>query len=720
MSLIHGHIHTVMQDETVVRHAVRHRIGPIGKYLACVWLAIVLAMLACPVSAGESSARLDLGPLQERRLTVLADPSWSLSLTDVIAPERQVAFRPVQGSSVNFGYTRNANWLRLELKAAVTGKALLSLAPNFLDFIDVYVAPEHPGLGVADFTPYELGDHRPLSADGLSGLQNVVPLALSAGETTVVYIRIANSNSSTHLNIGIYPTAELATRTSAASLLSGLWFGGMGVLLVIQLVFFYFDRKAQYPLLALSTLGIMLVYAGNLGLSRMLLFPDNGAANDLFMGASAWFGLFASALAYSSILELPRLAPRLHRVYQASAAVGLVGIGFAIFKSNIIFGPIGNNFALLMGVVNVVQGLRTANENGAASRLRAAAFCVLWIGSVLSLSQRQGYFGLPNVFWHAYAISGLVQAILLTGALAVRLRAAEALNSHMREQALVAAQDAERTANALVVEKTRELVSARQIAEDALQAELRSQQQQVRFMEVISHQYRTPLAAIRSNVDSIGISLPAADEGNLSRVKRIQRAIVRLVEMLEVNLARSRLQGPSFQPEMACVAAGDIVVAAAARARDLMPAADIAIDLGPSAQSLRVKADAGMLELAIVNLLENAVKFSAVVGASQVVLSLGADDRTVRIAVRDRGIGIPADELERVMIHGVRGANVGSVEGSGTGLSLVSRVVTAHGGSVGIASNAQEGTVVEIALPLATGGDVLPKDMASGVDAVAG
>jgi len=72
------------------------------------------------------------------------------------------------------------------------------------------------------------------------------------------------------------------------------------------------------------------------------------------------------------------------------------------------------------------------------------------------------------------------------------------------------------------------------------------------------------------------------------------------------------------------------------------------------------------------------------------------------------------------MIHGVRGVNVGSVEGSGTGLSLVSRVVTAHGGSVGIASNAQEGTVVEIALPRATGDDLLEKDVTLGLDAVAG
>jgi len=692
-----------MQDETVVKHAAFRLPAWLVNHLTAVLIAMLLmAWPAAAIGLSTVATTNDIIPPEGRKLSVLADPSWSLSLADVLAPEGQAAFRPVAGPNVNFGYTRNANWLRLELNAAASGMALLSLAPNFLDAIDVYVAQERPELSAAEFTSHEYGDHRPLPEDGLSGLQNVVPLSLSAGETTLVYIRIANGNSSTHLNIGLYPTAELTKQATEASLLSGLWFGGMGVLLVIQLVFFHFDRKPQYPLLALSTLGIMLVYGGNLGLTRMLLFPDNGPGNDMFMGAAAWFGLFASALAYSSILELPRLAPRLHRVYQASAAVGIVGIGFALFKSNIIFGPIGNNFALLMGVVNVVQGLRTANESGAASRLRAAAFCVLWIGSVLSLMQRQGYLGLPNVFWHAYAISGLVQAILLTGALGVRLRAAETLNRQMREQALVAAQDAERSANALVVEKTRELIVARQVAEDALQAELRSQQQQVRFMEVISHQYRTPLAAIRSNVDSIGISLPDADDGNRTRVKRIQRAIVRLVEMLEVNLARSRLQGPSFQPDMSDVVAGDIVTAAAARARDLMPGADIAVVIAPQAQGLQVNADAAMLELALLNLLENAVKFSATATTTQVILSLSAEAEGLRISVADSGIGIPDRELERVLAHGVRGSNVVAVEGSGTGLSLVSRIAAAHDGSVGIVSAVGQGTTVQLTLPLAS------------------
>ncbi|WP_163580210.1 hypothetical protein, partial [Klebsiella pneumoniae] len=64
---------------------------------------------------------------------------------------------------------------------------------------------------------------------------------------------------------------------------------------------------------------------GNLGFSHAYLFPENGAANDIFLGFNAWAGLAASALAYSSILDLRRTSPLLHRLYQFAALTGVVG-----------------------------------------------------------------------------------------------------------------------------------------------------------------------------------------------------------------------------------------------------------------------------------------------------------------------------------------------------------------------------------------------------------
>jgi signal transduction histidine kinase len=296
--------------------------------------------------------------------------------------------------------------------------------------------------------------------------------------------------------------------------------------------------------------------------------------------------------------------------------------------------------------------------------------------------------------------------LLLTGALAVRLRDAEAMNKTMTAQALMAAQAAERHAKAMIEEKTSELSAAKRTAEDALRAELLSQEQQVRFMEVISHQYRTPLAVIRSNVDSIGLSLPRSDQANRDRLDRVRRGIVRLVETLEVNLARSRLQGPTFAPHLRPTSLGELVAAAAARGGDLLQGR-ILVEITPHAEAADVMADTEMLGIAIINLLENAVKYSALAGDLPVTLSCSTEEGLGIIAVIDQGMGIPADEVAGIMGRSVRGSNVHSIEGSGLGLSLVSRIAAAHGGTVEINSMSGSGTTIRLIVPLMTA-DVAP------------
>ncbi|MGO4675484.1 ATP-binding protein [Bosea sp. 2YAB26] len=668
------------------------------------WLAVLAAMLVLGIAyltQAEPPPRPAPLPSLNGTISVLSDPASSLSLAEILDSAKQAEFRTIQGAHVNFGFTRTPVWIRMELPGRVTKQAILSLAPNFLDYVDIYTAAPDAPLSIERFTRHEMGDRRPLPRDGLSALDYAIRLDLAEGATTRVFIRVRNGNSATYLNLRLTSAEDYAAGAALDASLYGAWLGGMGVLLVTQLVFFYFDRKAQYPLLAASTLGIMLIYMGNLGYSRVYLFPENGAANDAFLGFNAWAGLTASAIAYMRILDLRNRAPLLHRLYQGSAAAGLVGVGFAFAGLNMIFGPIGTVLGIVMACVNMVQGLRQWSDEGAASRLRGAAFSALCVGAFLTMAQRLGVAWLPHWAIHSYGIAGLFLTVLLTGALAVRLRDAEALTLRMKDEALRHAQLAENIAAGLVEERTRELVDARRIAEDALHLEKQSQLQQVRFLEVVSHQYRTPLAAIRSSIDSIGLALQPDDGANQGRIERIRRAIARLVEMLEINLARSRVQGPSFRPRIAHVNAGALVVAAHQRACDLLSGPTIKLLIEPRAAQATIVADEGMMELVIINLLENAVKFTALKGSEPIALALGLAGEEITITVTDRGCGIPASELPGAFVLGVRGRYSQAVEGSGLGLFLVKKIVTAHDGRVSIESSEGEGTTVRVALPTA-------------------
>jgi two-component system, sensor histidine kinase LadS len=667
-------------------------------------LLFLMTLLGCFPHACALEGRVATPPLPglDGAVSILPDPTSSLTLSDVLDAKRQLQFESVEGASVNFGYLRSAVWIRLTLHGTANTQAILSLTPNFLDYIDVYTSQPGAAREADAFIRHKMGDHRPPPPDGISALDNAVMLSFAEGMPTEVYVRIFNTNSFTNLNLQLGSVEKRGRQAAATASIYGVWLGGMSTLFITQFVFFYFDRRAQYPLLAFSTLGIMLIYMGNLGYSHVYLFPDNGVANDAFLGINAWAGLAASALAYSSILDLRNKAPLLHRIYQLATLVGVVGVGFALASRNIIFGPVGTIFSMVMSAINMAEGLRRMNEEGAASRLRAAAFAALCLGAFVTMMQRLGFMWMPDWAGHSYGIAGLILTILLTGSLAIRLRAAEALNNRMREDALYAAQAAEQGAHRLVAEKTRELVMARQIAEDALLAEKQSQLQQVRFLEVISHQYRTPLAAIRSSIDSLGLALAPDDSANHGRIERIRRAIARLVEMLEINLARSRLQGPSFRPQIVRVSAGSVVSSAFQRARDLLNGPAIRLSMDPRAAASSIMADAGMLELAVINLLENAVKYTMLKGDASVDLSLTVQGADIVIDVTDRGIGIPAGDLPRVFANATRGSNAESVEGSGLGLFLVEKIVKAHDGRVEVDSIEGEGTTVRVTLHTVT------------------
>jgi two-component system OmpR family sensor kinase len=106
-----------------------------------------------------------------------------------------------------------------------------------------------------------------------------------------------------------------------------------------------------------------------------------------------------------------------------------------------------------------------------------------------------------------------------------------------------------------------------------------------------------------------------------------------------------------------------------------------------------------LLVLAVYNLVENALKFTA--GNDSVEIRALEDGRVVVIEVADSGAGISPDDVSKIFEELYRGSNARSTEGSGLGLALVNRIAHLHGGGVGVRSSQQEprGTVFTLRLP---------------------
>ncbi|WUK17044.1 HAMP domain-containing histidine kinase [Kitasatospora sp. NBC_00374] len=222
-----------------------------------------------------------------------------------------------------------------------------------------------------------------------------------------------------------------------------------------------------------------------------------------------------------------------------------------------------------------------------------------------------------------------------------------------------------------------------------------SRDRQTRLIADAGHELRTPLTSLRTNVDLLirsddtGRALPPATRARmLGNMKAQMQELTLLIGDL---LQLSRPDSPKPGQNMSVVALHEIAERAVDRARLRGPGLVFELDISP----WYVHGDGPALERAVINLLDNAVKYSPPGGAVEVGLNAG------RLTVRDHGPGIPAEELPYVFDRFWRSPSSRQLPGSGLGLSIVAQAVRDSGGevSLGPAADGGPGALATILLP---------------------
>jgi signal transduction histidine kinase len=113
---------------------------------------------------------------------------------------------------------------------------------------------------------------------------------------------------------------------------------------------------------------------------------------------------------------------------------------------------------------------------------------------------------------------------------------------------------------------------------------------------------------------------------------------------------------------------------------------------------LELKTDEKLLRSLLSNLLTNAIKFSP--GKEHVNLTIQGFEDRIQVQVRDEGLGIPIDEMERIFEPFLRGRGASSIPGTGLGLSITKKAVELLGGTIQLESRQSEGTTFTVVLPL--------------------
>ncbi|MFD7444555.1 ATP-binding protein [Streptomyces sp. NPDC059909] len=219
-----------------------------------------------------------------------------------------------------------------------------------------------------------------------------------------------------------------------------------------------------------------------------------------------------------------------------------------------------------------------------------------------------------------------------------------------------------------------------------------SRDRQAQLIADAGHELRTPLTSLRTNIELLarseqtGRALPPDDRvALLASVKAQMTELAALIgDLQELSRPDSATPGP-----VQVVALHDIARTALERARLRGPELTITSELRP----WYVRAEPAALERALVNVLDNAVKFSPPGGTVEVVLDRGV------LTVRDHGPGVAPEELPHVFERFWRSPSARALPGSGLGLSIVARTVQQAGGEVELRPAEGGGTVAVIGLP---------------------
>jgi signal transduction histidine kinase len=234
----------------------------------------------------------------------------------------------------------------------------------------------------------------------------------------------------------------------------------------------------------------------------------------------------------------------------------------------------------------------------------------------------------------------------------------------------------------------------------AVNREMAAARLQSDFVAAVSHEFRTPLTALRQFNELLTEDDGPTPEKRRSFYQAQTRATERLHRLVESVLDFGRMEAGrrpyQFKPLDAARLAHDVTEEFLREANGNGFSVECASDSGTHP----VSADPEALSRALWNLLDNAVKYSG--GNHEIAVQVARANGTVSIAVRDHGIGIPTSEQETIFQKFVRGkaSMSGGIQGTGLGLAMVRHIVEAHGGTVNLQSAEGKGSTFTMVLPV--------------------
>ncbi len=638
-------------------------------------------------------------------LWVHSDPSGAWTIEDVANGPQREGFSHLPGS-VEKGFTRDTVWVRFTLQRqpdAVAGW-LLRLRPPRINEATLYAPDGHGG-----FAETRLGDRQPFTDRAVPDHNFVFPIDVELGEHEY-YLRLTNAGVPLRVDMDVWQPAGFDRFQKRDYTAIGILLGAALLSVCMNLIFMCWLRDTLYGHYALYVVAIAALAMARLGyLAEWALDTRPDRVAQTVLAVNCLFNAVAT-LFMARLFGFRRHWPPAAHLFLAVAAFNLAAFCLALTPLHPRIGP----WVSLVTTASTVFGAAFVFYLLAVRRqlqylLPAAAFSVGTVIGLYSLVKLWLGDAVPGAApEHLYLLGTLTHLIVLNVAVADRTRRAEREVLRQRELALSARIEAEHALESTVARRTAELAGANVALRDeiskrsrlemrlrkSLEETRRMAHQQQEFVSMVSHEFRTPLAVIDAAAQSLDLSKFSKEPTVQRRTERIRRSVQRLSMLIENILIADRIH---LEERSLRLQSLDMEAMARQLCEGFNHTGMERLQL--AGQRLpEIVGDRALIEIALQNLLHNALKYSP--PESQVSVSLACVRGAVHIDIVDRGHGVPSADVERIFEKYFRSDTVATVAGSGLGLHLAREIARRHGGDVLLAENSTQGAKFSLVLPI--------------------
>jgi signal transduction histidine kinase/CheY-like chemotaxis protein len=633
-------------------------------------------------------------------LAILEDPSGALSIEQVMTGEHESAtgttFTPSKSETPGFGFTPSAYWVHVQLDRQTQQEStwLLEFGYAPMQWIDVYTVAEDGRI-----THQRGGNGLPVSERPYRHHKHVFELNLPPAQVTQLYVRV-DGESSKNIPLHLY-RAEVFVQSSGTQIaVLGIYAGIIVALFCYNLFLYYSIREPAYLYYVVFLAAFLLFSTSLNGISQILLIPELPVLAIRLIPFAMGMTIVFAGLFTMSFLNSRTTLPTLHWVMRCIVALGLVTVALPWLITYRISIVASTSLGLLFGLLVFIIACIAVYHGNRSARYYLLAWCLLLLGTVLNTLR---LFGLipTNLFTeYAQLWGSAAEAILLSVALAARM----SLMKDEKEAAQKLALEEQRKAHHELMLLSSQLEASNNSLEQRVHErtadlertvdELRDAKATIsRFLANMSHEIRTPLTAIIGYSESLRDTPLTSDEA-ADAIQTVIRSGHHLLRIINDILDFSKIEANKLEIE--CLHT------------ELLPLlVEIESYFGMVAHNKGLRfevkhrfplphtfdTDPTRLKQILLNLCSNALKFTAHGGVT-IEVSCDRAQRLLFFAVTDTGIGMTAEQVDKVFqpFTQADSSTTRNYGGTGLGLAISKQLAELMGGTIGVTSDPGQGS----------------------------